>query len=164
MTIRRATRRDIETILQMQLQLQAEEAIRGYGPDTRPEWAGRDLELTFLAEDDDGRACGFIYGCDRPRKGECVFPDTARVAEIVELYVAPEARHAGLGKKLVDAFRQAAQEMGYTHLRLYSAARRFDDIVAFYRGCGFDPWYLEMTMDLGQQGGATGGQARPTDR
>ncbi len=34
-------------------------------------------------------------------------------------------------------------------LRVCSAARRFDDVRAFYGSCGFVPWYLEMTQDLG---------------
>jgi hypothetical protein len=33
-------------------------------------------------------------------------------------------------------------------MRLYSAAKRFDEILAFYRGCGFAPWYLEMVKPI----------------
>ena len=36
-------------------------------------------------------------------------------------------------------------------MRLYSAAKRFDDILAFYRKCGFAPWYLEMVKPIGTE-------------
>ena len=91
---------------------------------------------------------GFIYCVERPYRGECVFPEGSRILEIIELYVRPGSRHGGVGRQMVKAVQSRAEADGFSHMRLYSAAKRFDDILAFYRDCGFAPWYLEMVKPI----------------
>ena len=59
--------------------------------------------------------------------------------------VAPRWRDRGIGQSLVQAVREQARAEGFTHLRVYTAAKRFDDIIAFYRRCGFESWYAEFS-------------------
>ena len=106
-------------------------------------WNDRDLDWLFLAIDG-CESVGFIYCEERSYEGECVFPKDSRILEIIELYVRPESRHSGIGRQLVKTVQSKAKAAGFSHMRLYSAAKRFDDILAFYRDCGFAPWYLEM--------------------
>ena len=145
--IRRATIEDIPAMIALQRSVEEEDALWGYGADSPEDWAKRDLEWAFLAMDG-GRPVGFIYCSARPYSGECVFPVGARILEIVELVIAADHRCHGLGHELMKTTQRHAQAEGFTHLRVYSAAKRFDDIIKFYRSCGFTPWYLEMTKDI----------------
>ena len=145
--IRAALPEDIPSIVVLQKSIEAEDAIWGYGADAAKDWAGRDLTYTLVARDDAGLQ-GFIDCCPRPYEGECVFPSGSQILEITELVVAPGERGRGLGHALVEAARRRANAAGFTHLRVYSAVKRFDDILRFYRSCGFSPWYLEMVQEI----------------
>ena len=153
--IRKATIENIPGIIALQRSVEEENAIWGYGADSPEDWANRHLAWTFLAIDGP-RPVGFIYCSPRPCSGECVFPAGAEILEIVELVVAADHRHHGLGHELVTTVQRHAQREGFTHLRVYSAAKRFDDIIKFYRSCGFTPWYLEMTKDVGAEPAGAG--------
>ena len=146
-TIREAKKADIAAILSMQQNLASEGAIWGYGPDSAEVWNARDLDWLFLAIDG-SEPVGFIYCEERPYEGECVFPKDSHILEIIELYVRPQSRHSGIGQQLVKTVQSKAKSAGFSHMRLYSAAKRFDDILAFYRDCGFVPWYLEMVKPI----------------
>ena len=146
-TIRGANKADIAAVLSMQEDLTSEGAIWGYGSDSAEEWNDRDLDWLFLAIDG-CEPVGFIYCEERPYRGECVFPEGSRILEIIELYVRPQSRHSGIGWQLVKTVQSKAKAAGFSHMRLYSAAKRFDDILAFYRDCGFTPWYLEMVKPI----------------
>jgi GNAT superfamily N-acetyltransferase len=145
--IRRATREDVAVMAALQRAVEAEGALLGYVADTEDDWAGRDLGWTWVA-DRKGEAAGFVHATPRPFDGECVFPPDGRILELVELIVGAGHRDRGLGRALVTAVRERARAEGFTHLRVYSAARRFDDVLRFYRACGFTPWFLEMTQDV----------------
>jgi GNAT superfamily N-acetyltransferase len=144
---RHITLLDLPVIIAFQHSLEAEGSIWGYKADSLEDWANRDLRWTLL-ETIENKPVGFIHCIRREPSGECVFPKDANVLEIMELFVAQNYRDVGIGQRLVSEIKAQAVVEGFTHLRLYSAARRFDDIVKFYRNCGFDPWYLEMTQDL----------------
>jgi GNAT superfamily N-acetyltransferase len=152
-TIRKAGAADIAVILSMQNDLASEGAIWGYAADSPREWNHRNLGWLFLAVDG-CEPVGFIYCAERPYQGECVFSEGSRILEIIEIYVRPQCRGAGVGRRMVDAVQSEAAASGFTHMRLYSAAKRFDDILAFYRGCGFAPWYLEMVKPIVVKQGA----------
>ena len=146
-TIRKSNKADIAAVLSMQEDLASEGAIWGYGPDSAEVWKNRDLDWLFVAIDS-CESVGFIYCVERLYEGECVFPTGSRILEIVELYVRPESRHSGIGRQLVKIVQSKAKAAGFGHMRLYSAAKRFDDILTFYRDCGFAPWYLEMVKPI----------------
>jgi GNAT superfamily N-acetyltransferase len=146
--IKKATAKDIDALIAIQSALEAESAIWGYCADTVEAWMQRDLSWTLLASTE-SQLVGFVCCAPRACDGECVFPDSSKVLEVLDLAVIPSCRGNGLGRHLLAAIEQQAREEGYTHLRLYSAARRFDDMLRFYRRCGFTPWYLEMTKDIG---------------
>lgn len=144
---RAVTELDIPALIEMQRALAAEGALWGYVADSASVWAGRELTWTLLAEHE-GQPVGFIHAAPRDYTGECVFSAEDRILEIVEFYVAETHRNQGTGQALFEALEQLAKTARFTHLRVYSAAKRFDDILAFYRRCGFSPWYLEMTKRL----------------
>jgi GNAT superfamily N-acetyltransferase len=156
--IRKATPEDISALVALQRSIEDEGAIWGYHADSAEEWAHRDLSWTLLAIEQD-QIIGFVYCCRRPYSGECVFPQEAKILEIVDLIVATQNRRQGLGHEFLAALQRQARTDGFTHLRLYSSAKRFDDILRFYRSCGFTPWYLEMTKGIGAEPTNGGGAA-----
>ena len=145
--IRNATLRDVSGIVALQRSAAKENAILGYVPDAPDEWRKRDLAWTFVAVFET-QPVGFIHCTPRAYSGECVFRPEARILEITDLVVEKSARRARLGNRLIAAAQERARSDGFTHLRVYSAAKRFDEIVRFYRNSGFTPWYLEMTQEL----------------
>ncbi len=138
---------DIPTLISLQKQLEKEDVIFGYRADSEEDWTKRCLEWSFVASEN-SNLVGFIYCCPRKYEGECLFSSDSQILEIVEFFVIKEFRHCGIGHKLVKMILKVASKNGFTNLRLYSAAKRFDNIVSFYRKCGFVPWYLEMTMKI----------------
>lgn len=59
-------------------------------------------------------------------------------AEIVRLYVAPDARHHGLGRALVEAALATAHERGHDTAVLHTLAR-WRTATMLYRAMGFRP-------------------------
>ena len=148
--IRKATTDDIPDMVALQKFVEGENSISGYRADTPEVWGKRDLAWTMVATSD-GKTKGFIHCHPKPYSGECIFPIDSRILEIVDLVIEGHERSRGLGHQLVARIRRQAPEEGFTHLRAYSAAKRFDDILKFYRTCGFQPWYLEMTQEIGAE-------------
>lgn len=66
----------------------------------------------------------------------CLQPIGEDIGEIKRMYVRPEARGSGLGRRLLDGLLAAAEEAGYSRIRLDSV-RFMEAAHALYRSAGF---------------------------
>jgi len=58
--------------------------------------------------------------------------------EITELYVHPQARSAGAGRRLIDAAKKFAEERGWKRLEVGAPPEaEWPRTLGFYRACGF---------------------------
>lgn len=76
------------------------------------------------------------------RRGETALGCGALIAEedgsgeVKRMWVAPEARGQGVGRRLLDAIESAAREKGLTVLRLETGIKQ-PEAIGLYRKCGF---------------------------
>jgi len=63
---------------------------------------------------------------------------TDDICEIKRMYVVPEARRTGLGRRLLSGLEQAARELGYAIARLDTGPRQ-GHAERMYRDAGYEP-------------------------
>ena len=106
-----------------------------------------DLFSLFVTPD----SAYFILEVDGKRVGGSgVFPTSGlpdSTCELVKLYLLPEARGKGLGKKLIEKCFEIARELGFKQMYLETMPE-LKMAVGLYEHCGFE--YL--TGPLGQSG------------
>ena len=98
----------------------------GLEPGTPPSAA--DVAVVLVARDPSGQA----VGCGALR------PLGDGVAEVKRMYVVPTARGRGLSKALLACLEGAAQDRGWTTLRLETGPRQ-PEAIALYEGAGYEP-------------------------
>jgi GNAT superfamily N-acetyltransferase len=82
----------------------------------------------LVVRDDDGRAvaCGGVAWFDEGR------------GELKRMYVVPELRGRGLGRRLLDALETEARSLGYGALVLETGDRQAEAL-GLYRSSGYEP-------------------------
>jgi len=99
----------------------------GLGPSAEPEdFAPPGGGFVVAYRDGRPAACGGLKRLD------------ARTGEIKRLYVAPEARSVGLGRRVLDRLEQVAAAAGYGAVRLDTGARQ-PEALALFRSAGYRP-------------------------
>lgn len=138
--IRRTTEADADALRVIRLAaLQADPTAFGatydevvtYGPEVWAERAvGNERIATFLAVGEHGQAVGMVA---------CIeMSDAPGQLELVSMWTAPAARGLGVGRLLVEAVLQWADDRGTSEVRLW-VTRGNDSASRLYERCGFEP-------------------------
>ncbi len=127
----------------MQRAWEVEGITRGFVAADEAALRGR-LGPYFLVAEREGGIIGFVCGTAHVSEGNAVLAAGERYDEVDDLYVAPECRSQGIGGRLLDALMMQARQDGIERFLLYSSTRDTDAILRFYRGHGFETWYVQM--------------------
>jgi ribosomal protein S18 acetylase RimI-like enzyme len=139
--IRECRREDLEAVAAIEREVVEEEAIYGYRPAQDP---GAKLGRYFLVAESGGSVVGFLFGAIKVNDDMVVLPAGAKYLEIEDLHVTRDARGSGVGGRLLDRALELAAESGVERALLYSASKRLDDVIRFYRRHGFRTWNVAM--------------------
>jgi GNAT superfamily N-acetyltransferase len=85
----------------------------------------------------DGRGAFLVAYCDgRPIGCGAVRRNEPGIAEIKRMYVAPEARGRGFGRRVLDELEAVARQLGVRRLVLETGPRQ-PEALALYRNAGY---------------------------
>jgi GNAT superfamily N-acetyltransferase len=93
-----------------------------------------DHHSTLLALDDDDDPVGVITIAE-----SLGLYAGGRIGVINELYVVPEYRSEGVGKMLLDAAKELAEERGWARLEVTTPGENYEKTLRFYEREGFFP-------------------------
>jgi GNAT superfamily N-acetyltransferase len=93
-----------------------------------------DMHSTLLALDEDGDAVGVITIVE-----SLALYAGGRIGVINELYVVPEYRSEGVGKLLLDAAKELADQRGWARIEVTTPGEEYAKTLRFYEREGFMP-------------------------
>ncbi len=129
------------TLIEMSADWEAENSCRGYRRNTAEDISGRRVFLAFSGE----TAVGYLFGqTEKTDKATSVIPEDTPVFELEEIYVRPEYRNAGIGRKLFG-FAEDAVRGGAEYITLSTATKNWRAILHFYIDeLGMDFWSARL--------------------
>jgi GNAT superfamily N-acetyltransferase len=87
---------------------------------------------------------GYVFGDVRKGMAAPAIPLEEEYLEIFEIYIHPDHRKQGLGKRLVAEVVQQAESRGIDRALVGSSNQRWAETAAFYEQLGFKMWYIQM--------------------
>jgi ribosomal protein S18 acetylase RimI-like enzyme len=146
-SIRQATTSDLPALSEIEDRWRGEEITWGFVQATKGELALAVQAGCFVAETN-GSVVGYASSSLHTSEGLAVIPKGERYLVLDNLYVLPEYRDAGLGRRLTDAVEKWAREEGAKAILVYSATKDMHRITRFYESCGFTSWFVQLFKDL----------------
>ena len=107
--------------------------------------AAAQADVIVLVADAEGEIVGFLIGMVRERTSVFI---RSRHGYITDIYVDPEFRRQGVGRKLVKAAEEWFTSQGLDHVRLQVSAAN-EAGLAFWRSVGFGDYFLELWKEIG---------------
>lgn len=144
--MRQACTEDIPIVHQMQVDWETEAITGGFSADP-VETIADAIGPYFLVTEADSRIVGFVSASIRVSEDAGFFPDGQEFVCIDELYVRPEYRSQGIGRRLVQGIFEHAKREGINRFALTSNTKDFERVVEFYRSSGFRTWNVTMFRD-----------------
>ena len=136
----------LTTLIAMSAAWEAENSTHGYRTNDRS-----DIEENriFLAERN-GEVLGYLFGHKTAaERTNSIMEEGTAFFEIEELYVTPEHRSEGIGKKLFAYAEQTVQAEGISYLMLSTATKDCKRILHFYLDeLGMDFWSARLYKKL----------------
>ena len=136
----------LTTLIAMSAAWEAENSTHGYRTNDRNDIDGNRI---FLAERN-GEVLGYLFGHKTvAERTNSIMAEGTVFFEIEELYVTPEHRSEGIGKKLFAFAEQTVQAEGIGYLMLSTATKDCKRILHFYLDeLGMDFWSARLYKKL----------------
>ena len=136
----------LTTLITMSAAWEAENSTHGYRTNDRSDIDGNRI---FLAERN-GEVLGYLFGHKTSaERTNSIMEEGTSFFEIEELYVTPEHRSEGIGKKLFSFAEQTVQAEGISYLMLSTATKDCKRILHFYLDeLGMDFWSARLYKKL----------------
>lgn len=136
----------LTTLITMSAVWEAENSTHGYRTNDRSDIEGNRI---FLAERA-GEVLGYLFGHKTAaERTNSIMEEGTAFFEIEELYVTPEHRSEGIGKKLFSFAEQTVQTEGISYLMLSTATKNYKRILHFYLDeLGMDFWSARLFKKL----------------
>lgn len=136
----------LDILLRMSADWAAENTCRGYYPNGREDIEGNRIFLAMEGK----TALGYLLGHEcRAERTSSVISEGTPYFEIEELYVKPQSRSRGIGRRLFEAAESAAKADGLEFLMLGTATKNYKRILHFYiEELGMDFWSARLFKKL----------------
>ncbi len=120
----------------------AEDSCWGYRPNTAQDLHGRRL---FCAYDEDN-LIGYLFGLtESSQKPTSIMPAGTQYFELEELYVRPQYRSQGIGRKLFSLLESSLESTETEFILLSTATKNYRAILHFYLDeLGLDFWSARL--------------------
>ncbi len=137
----------ISELIRMSREWEKENNTYGYYANSEDDIEGRRV---FIAERD-GRIVGYLFGItEKEEKGSSIMQAGTSYFEIEELYVIPEMRSQGLGKKLFSFAEDAVSDEA-EYVMLSMAAKNWKPLLRFYtEELGMEFWSARLFRRIHQ--------------
>ena len=144
----------LETLIRLSEEWEAEGSCRGYRKNQRADVEGNRI---FLARRE-GETLGYLFGrVEKAESASTVMPEGTPFFEVEELYVRPEYRDRGLGRRLFEG-AEAAVSAEAEFILLSTATKNWRAILHFYlEELGMEFWSARLYKKL------RGGGEAPSD-
>ena len=131
----------LRELIEMSEAWEQENSCTGYRKNERSDIEGKRI---FLAERD-GNVVGYLFGyVDKAERSTSIMPDGTPCFEVDELYVRPEVRRQGIGRKLFDHMEETVRnEVEY--IMVSTATKNWKAILHFYiEELGMEFWSARL--------------------
>lgn len=140
------TRALLDRLTELSARWETEHSCRGYCKNTDADILENRIFLAREGEVVVGYALGHVSTAEN---ASSVMPNGTPCFELEELYVLPENRGRGIGRKLMAYVEQAVQDEA-AFLTLTTATKDFDAILRFYTNAvGMDFWSARLFKKIG---------------
>ena len=129
----------LEELISMSIDWEKENSCHGYRRNQKEDIQGNRI---FLAKEND-EILGYLFGYEEVQeKHSSVIEEGKKCFEVMEIYVKPEYRDKGVGRKL---FEYMEEKVDVDYLTLSTATKNYQAILRFYiEYLGLDFWSARL--------------------
>lgn len=152
--IKKALKSDLIEVLSLNRKLFENEIQQGFDRHLNLSWLeseqAKDFFTTLINNETvflsfiNGQIVGYLAGLIHPNQNHYVKDS---FAEIFHLYLDEKTRGLGIGKKLIENFKQHCKILGIRHIKVTASAPNHKAL-AFYRKVGFNDYEITLKCDL----------------